>query len=146
MSENIIPEKIQEVVSDVAEKLADKVDELSDKAEELTDKLSDKVEEISDAISDKAEELSDKLGDKAEEVSDKAEDLSDKSLAELSDLFVKLKSGADSMTRSKEAEAIKSAFYKLLTKLKGENGAESESSIDNPFEAVEQNLDRKSVV
>ncbi len=140
MSENIIPEKIQEVVSDVAEKLADKVDELSDKAEELSDKLSDKVEEISDKLSDKAEELSDKLGDKAEEVSDKAEDLSDKSLAELSDLFVKLKSGADSMTRSKEAEAIKSAFYKLLAKLKGESGAESESSIDNPFEAVEQNF------
>ncbi len=136
MSENNFPEKIQEVVSDVAEKLADKVDELSDRAEELSDKLSDKVEEFSD----RAEELSDKLADKAEELSGKAEDLSDKTLAELSDLFVKLKSGADSMTRSKEAEAIKSAFYKLLSKLKGESGVESESSIGNPFEAVEQNF------
>ena len=140
MSENNIPEKIQEVVSDVAEKLADKVEELSDKAEELTDKLSDKVEELSDAVSDKAEDFSDKFSDKAEEMSDKVEDLSGKSLAELSDLFVKLKSGADSMMRSKEAEAIKSAFYKLLSRLKGESGAESESSIDNPFEAVEQNF------
>ncbi len=100
MSENNFPEKIQEVVSDVA----------------------------------------DKLSDKAEALSEKAADLSDKSLAELSELFVKLKSDADSMTRSKEAEAIKSAFYKLLTKLKTESGVESGSSIDNPFEAVEQNF------
>ncbi len=136
MSENNVPEKIREVVSEVAEKLADKTEELSDKVEELSDKLSDKAEELSD----KAEELSDKLADKTEELSGKVEDLSDKTLAELSDLFVKLKSDADSMARSKEAESIKSAFYKLLSKLKGEGGAESGSSIDNPFEAVEQNF------
>ncbi len=136
MSENNVPEKIREVVSEVAEKLADKTEELSDKVEELSDKLSDKAEELSD----KAEELSDKLADKTEDLSGKVEDLSDKTLAELSDLFVKLKSDADSMARSKEAESIKSAFYKLLSKLKGEGGAESGSSIDNPFEAVEQNF------
>lgn len=154
MSENNFPEKIREVVSDVAEKLADKVDELTDKAEDLTDKLSDRVEELTDKaedlsdkscdkaeeFADKAESLTDKLSDKVDELADKAEDLSDKTLAELSDLFVKLKSGADSMARSKEAEAIKSAFYKLLSKLKGESGAESGSSLDNPFEAVEQNF------
>ncbi len=136
MSENNVPEKIREVVSEVAEKLADKTEELSDKVEELSDKLSDKAEELSD----KAEELSDKLADKTEDLSGKVEDLSDKTLAELSDLFVKLKSDSDSMARSKEAESIKSAFYKLLSKLKGEGGAESGSSIDNPFEAVEQNF------
>ncbi len=136
MSENNVPEKIREVVSEVAEKLADKTEELSDKVEELSDKLSDKAEELSD----KADELSDKLADKTEDLSGKVEDLSDKTLAELSDLFVKLKSDSDSMARSKEAESIKSAFYKLLSKLKGEGGAESGSSIDNPFEAVEQNF------
>ena len=64
------------------------------------------------------------------------EDLSDKSLAELSDLFVELKDSAQAMLRSKEAEAIKSAFYKLLLKLKAEAGEQ----LVNPFEAVEENF------
>ena len=118
MSENNFPEKIQEVVSEVADKVADKVEALSDKAGELVDRA---------AVSEKAEAVGDKL-----------EDLSGKSLAELSDLFVKLKTGADSMMRSKEAEAIKSAFYKLLLRLKGDDA--STGSLDNPFEAVEQNF------
>lgn len=92
MSENIIPEKIQEVVSDVDEKDAGAV-----------------------------------------------QDLSGKSLAELSDLFVKTRSGEGAMSRSKELEAIKSAFYKLLSKLKGESDGESRTEND-PFEVVEQNF------
>ena len=60
------------------------------------------------------------------------QNLADKSLSELSDVFKALMESADRMTRSKEAEAIKSAFYKLLLKLK------SESS--DTFEAVEENF------
>lgn len=100
MSENNIPEKIQEVISDVAEKVADAADALESKFD----------------------------------------DLGDKTLAELSDMFVQLKGSADSMMRSKEAESIKSAFYKLLAKLKGENPDEGEDSRSNPFESVEQNF------
>lgn len=100
MSENNIPEKIQEVISDVAEKVADAADALESKYD----------------------------------------DLGDKTLAELSDMFVQLKGSADSMMRSKEAESIKSAFYKLLAKLKGENPDEGEDSRSNPFESVEQNF------
>ena len=92
MSENIIPEKIQEVVSDVDEKDAGAV-----------------------------------------------QDLSGKSLAELSDLFVKTRSDEGAMSRSKELEAIKSAFYKLLSKLKGESDSEGRAEND-PFEVVEQNF------
>ena len=92
MSENIIPEKIQEIVSDVDEKDAGAV-----------------------------------------------QDLSGKSLAELSDLFVKTRSSEGAMSRSKELEAIKSAFYKLLSKLKGESDGESCAEND-PFEVVEQNF------
>lgn len=91
MSENIIPEKVQEIISDVEETVTDTV-----------------------------------------------EDLSDKTLSELSDIFVSIKNGADSMMRSKEAEAVKSAFYKLLSKIKSENG--EENPLNNPFEAVEQNF------
>ena len=69
----------------------------------------------------------------------KTENLADKTLAELSDLFNELKSSADSMLRSKEAENIKSAFYKLLGKLKGES-EQLGSSLSNPFEAVEENF------
>ncbi|MCQ2386359.1 MAG: ATP-binding protein, partial [Clostridia bacterium] len=45
------------------------------------------------------------LQDVAENISDKAEDLGGKTLAELSELFQQLKDSADSMARSKEAEA-----------------------------------------
>ncbi len=136
MSENNFPEKMQEVLADAAEKVNDVVEAAGDKLETLAGKVDDAVETVKDKL--------DELGDKTEETvgnaADKAEELADKSLAELSDMFVKLKDSADSMLRSKEAEAIKSAFYKLLTKLKGENPEMSDDSRNNPFEAVEQNF------
>ncbi len=72
-------------------------------------------------------------------VTEEPQNLADKTLAELSELFRSLKESADSMARSKEAENIKSAFYKLLGKLKGEN-PDAENSLSNPFEAVEENF------
>ena len=136
MSENNFPEKMQEVLADAAEKVNDVVEAAGDKLETLAGKVDDAVETVKDKL--------DELGDKTEETvgnaADKAEELADKSLAELSDMFIKLKDSADSMLRSKEAEAIKSAFYKLLTKLKGENPEMSDDSRNNPFEAVEQNF------
>ena len=74
-----------------------------------------------------------------ESLKEKVENLAEKSLAELSDMFRSLKESADGMLRSKEAENIKSAFYKLLGKLKSEN-PDSESSLTNPFVAVEENF------
>ena len=76
------------------------------------------------------------------DVESQVDNFAGKTLAELSDLFVQLKDSAERMTRSKEAEAIKSAFYKLLGRLKGENGVSEDdgSGRDNPFEAVEQNF------
>jgi hypothetical protein len=113
MSENIIPEEIREASADVEKKVV----EAAEKA---------------------AEVVAEKVGD----VADKVENLADKSLSELSDMFVELKDSAERMSRSKEAESIKSAFYKLLGRLKGESGVSDEtaSSQDNPFEAVEQNF------
>ncbi|MBR4735537.1 MAG: DUF349 domain-containing protein [Bacteroidales bacterium] len=79
----------------------------------------------------------------------------DKSLAELSELMQSLVESEDRMKRSKEAEAIKSAFYKRLSKEKQEAGEEApveepdETSIDegstvpmqsgpvSPFAAIE---------
>ena len=52
--------------------------------------------------------------------------LAEKTLAELVELFGKLKDDVDKMKKSKEAEAIKSAFYKKLIKEKVEAGVISE--------------------
>lgn len=85
-------------------------------------------------------------------------DLGNLSLAELSDLFDKLSQADDRMKRYKEAEAIKSAFYKRLSKEKAKAGlgakvdepssredvVEEVAPVtqtlevkDNPFEAME---------
>ena len=80
----------------------------------------------------------------------------EKTLAELSELFEKLGTGLERVKRSKEAEAIKSAFYKRLSKEKAEAGlgtvdepssdapveetaaAESDDAVkNNPFEVIE---------
>ena len=58
--------------------------------------------------------------------------LGEKTLAELSELFQNLKDSADRMKRSKEAEAIKSAFYKRLSKEKADAG--EDASVDEPDE------------
>ena len=60
------------------------------------------------------------------------QNLAGKNLAELSELFKELMASDDRMSRGKEADAIKSAFYRLLLKLK------SESSED--FTIVEENI------
>ena len=108
-----------------------------------------------------AEELSEEAREAAvaEEGGEIPADLGGLSLAELSDLFDKLSQADDRMRRYKEADAIKSAFYKRLSKEKAEAGlgakvdepssredviedvdqseAKSEEVKDNPFEAIE---------
>ena len=130
------PETLQAKVEEVAEKVADKVEEAE--AEVV-------------AVEKTAEEV-------VEEAADEAPvDLGSLTLAELSDMFDKLSQDENRMRRYKEAEAIKSAFYKRLSKEKADAGlgakvdepssredvieevapvAQAESK-DNPFEAIE---------
>jgi len=61
--------------------------------------------------------------------------LADKTLSELSDVFKNLMDSEDRMSRSKEAESIKSAFYKLLGKLRSEAG-----EVEDAFSDVEENF------
>ena len=61
--------------------------------------------------------------------------LEGKTLSEISDVFKNLMESADRMLRSKEAESIKSAFYKLLGKLKSEAG-----EVTDAFDEVEENF------
>ena len=68
----------------------------------------------------------------APEAKEEPMNLADKTLAELSELFQSLKESADRMKRSKEAEAIKSAFYKRLAKEKAAAG--EEDTVEEPDE------------
>ena len=81
------------------------------------------VEEVKDAVAavaDKAVEVVDSVKDAVEEVKEAAVNYGEKTLAELSELFQQLKASEDRMKRSKEAEALKSAFYKRLSREKAE--------------------------
>jgi len=66
----------------------------------------------------------------AEELEEPKEqlNLADKTLSQLSDIFKGLMESADKMMKSKEADAVKAAFYRLLNKIK-EAGTESEDSL-----------------
>ncbi len=134
MSEENVPEV--NITPDV-EKAAEVV------AEEVVEKVVETVEEkVDEEVSDVVEEA--------------PVDLGSLSLAELSDMFDKLSQDDNRMRRYKEAEAIKSAFYKRLSKEKAEAGlgakvdepSSREDVIeevapapveerDNPFEAIE---------
>ena len=71
----------------------------------------------------------------SEEINKPEEQLEGKTLSELSDVFKNLMDSADRMLRSKEAESIKSAFYKLLGKLRSEAEATEDAFVD-----VEENF------
>ena len=63
---------------------------------------------------------------------------SEKSLAELADLFMELAKNPDRMKMNKEAEAIKSAFYKSLAKEKAAAGiAVPEEGVSEPLDSGE---------
>lgn len=153
-----VKENLEETIGDVAvtaaqikDKIADKIDVIEDKFEDVSDKLEDKFEDLGDKIEDTIDRIKGKEADEA------PVDLAALSLSELSDMFDKLSQSEDRMKRYKEAEAIKSAFYKKLSKEKAQAGlgsAVDEPSsredvieevvetaapvvADNPFEAME---------
>ena len=74
-----------------------------------------------------------------EEVKETLVNYGEKTLAELATLFQELKESADCMKRSKEAEALKSAFYKRLSREKAEAG--EDAAVEEPDEnsAPEEN-------
>ena len=104
-----------------------------------------------------AEEAVEAVEETVEAVAEPVVDLGSLSLAELSDMFDRLSQDENRMKRYKEAEAIKSAFYRRLSKEKAEAGlgtkvdepSSREDVIeevaqvqpaevkDNPFEAME---------
>lgn len=89
----------------------------------------------------KPEVIPAETADVVQEVKETAVNFADKNLAELTELFQSLKESEDRMKRSKEAEAIKSAFYKRLSKEKADAGEE-----DTVEEPDENTIDVESTV
>ena len=136
----IVEEKVEETVQEAVEAVVEPVEEVVETVEEA-------VEPVAEAVAEAVEEA----------VEEKPVDLGAMTLAELSDMFDKLSQDDDRMRRYKEAEAIKSAFYKRLSKEKAEAGfgakvdepssredvieevapAPQTEVRDNPFEAIE---------
>ena len=76
------------------------------------------------------EEVKEEEKEAVEEAKEAVVNFGEKTLAELSGLFQELTESADRMKRSKEAEAIKSAFYKRLSREKAEAG--EDATVDEP--------------
>ncbi|MCQ2143285.1 MAG: DUF349 domain-containing protein [Bacteroidales bacterium] len=79
------------------------------------------------------------LSDKVESLAAEAVNYAGMSLAELSASFEALAKSADRMKRSKEADAIKSAFYKKLIKEKAEAGVAG--AVVEPEDGDEENTE-----
>ena len=124
--------------------------------QETVDAIEDKVVEVAQKAAEMAGEAVGKVQDVVDDVKEALEPaarFAEKSLAELTSLFEGLMSDEARMKRAKEAEAIKAAFYKKLSKEKADAGlapveepvgdvAEEEAPVAadeqvGPFEAIE---------
>ena len=128
------PVSVKEAAAEVSDKigvLADAVatkvlDKIQDVKEAVVDKLAEAKEIVTGAVKDAKESVS---GD-IQEAKENVQNFGEKTLSELSAMFQELSESVDRMKRSKEAEAIKSAFYKRLSREKAEAG--EEGVLDEP--------------
>ena len=94
------------------------------------------VEQAAPAVESAATEALEQEVEKEEPVKADAASLVGKTIAELSVIFKNLMDSEDRMTRSKEAENIKSAFYRTLGEVRSKTG----SVVDDTLDAVEENF------
>ena len=81
---------------------------------------------MSEEIKPVAQEVAADVAQIVEQAAEETVNFAEKTLAELTTLFQELKESEDRMKRFKEAEAIKSAFYKKLSKEKAAAGEDAE--------------------
>ena len=121
----------QEESKETVEETVEVVEEVAEAAEEpVAEEVHETVEEAKEEVADVVEEVKEEVKEAVEEVKETVVNYGEKTLAELSGLFQELTESADRMKRSKEAEAIKSAFYKLLSREKAEAG--EDATVDEP--------------
>ena len=137
MSEELKPEVLETVneTLDVAQEASQET--VEETVEEVVEEVVEEaVEEAKEEVAEEAEEKSvvEEVKEEVKEVVEEAKEavvnFGEKTLAELSGLFQELTESADRMKRSKEAEAIKSAFYKRLSREKAEAG--EDATVDEP--------------
>ena len=159
MSEEMKPEVVETVIetADVAQEEPKTVQQeqtapVAEEAPETSEVVKEVVEEAKDVVA----EVVDEVKEAVEEVKETVVNYGEKTLAELSGLFQELTESVDRMKRSKEAEAIKSAFYKRLSREKAEAGLDAaveepdadtveevpaeqpqENEVQSPFAAIE---------
>ena len=137
MSEELKPEVLETVneTLDVAqeasqETVEETVEEVVEEAvEEAAEEVAEEAQEVAEEKS-VVEEVKEEVKEAVEEAKEAVVNFSEKTLAELSGLFQELTESVDRMKRSKEAEAIKSAFYKRLSREKAEAG--EDATVDEP--------------
>ena len=131
MSEELKPEVLETVneTLDVAREASQETVEetVEEVVEEVKEEAKEEVKEEAKAV---VEEVKEEAKEVVEEAKEAVVNFSEKTLAELSGLFQELTESADRMKRSKEAEAIKSAFYKRLSREKAEAG--EDATVDEP--------------
>ena len=139
---------VSDAVAATKDKVAEYADVAGDKISELAGKAADAVADIKDGIADVVDGIQEKVADVKEEHAEQIADVkeeaaavkgtvvnyAEKTLAELSGLFQSLSESVDRMKRSKEAEAIKSAFYKRLSKEKADAGLAD--AVEEPTEEM----------
>ena len=133
MSEELKPEVLETVneTLDVAQE--ESKETVEETVEEVVEEVKEAVEEAPEAVEEvkeEAKEVVEEAKEVVEEVKETVVNYGEKTLAELSGLFQELTESADRMKRSKEAEAIKSAFYKRLSREKAEAG--EDATVDEP--------------
>ena len=137
MSEELKPE----VVETVNEALDVAQEESKETVEETVEEVVEEAKEVAETVAEEAVEAAEEAVEEAKEVVEEVKETvvnyGEKTLAELSGLFQELTESPDRMKRSKEAEAIKSAFYKLLSREKAEAG-EDAAVVEPDAETVEE--------
>ena len=123
----------EEMKREVLETVIETADVAQETSREAVEEAKEVVEKAVEAVEEKVEEVK----EAAEEVKETVINYGDKTLAELSGLFQELTESEDRMKRSKEAEALKSAFYKRLSREKAEAG--EDATVEEPdAETVEE--------
>mgnify|MGYP002623231238 FL=1 len=105
-------------------------------AEEKAPEAEPAAPEAAEAGPEPAEAATEPVEVATEPVKADAASLVGKTIAELSAIFKDLMDSEDRMTRSKEAESIKSAFYRTLGEVRSKTG----SMVDDTLDAVEENF------
>ena len=117
------PEAIQPETADVAQE--QEPVSVKQAAAEVSEKIGVLASAVAASVKDKVQDVKETVAEKVDDAKESVLNFSEKSLSELSALFQELADSVDRMKRSKEAEAIKSAFYKRLSREKAEAGEES---------------------